>query len=217
MEDLNELLIQHQISSSSDIWFWKDNVRLSFTVKEVRESLAHQIDLNTQVGDFVWNKWASGKSNMFAWRAVENKIPSAVGLRERGMSLPDYTCRLCGIAEESADHVLMQCSFAKQVWNAVLRWVKCPEVNLDGSLKHMLHEIIDIRRGRYIRKAIHAVTLQTIWNIWKIRNEKIFKGKPGTVQKAVEDIKDDSYQGLKQRSNCRSISWQQWCDFNWNM
>ncbi|XP_021995580.1 uncharacterized protein LOC110892738 [Helianthus annuus] len=183
----------------------------------VRQSLAKQIDLNSQSEEFVWNKWASGKSNMFVWRAINDKIPTAITLRERGLTLTDYNCSLCGEAEESANHVLLLCSFAKQVWKSILDWVKCRTISVEGSLKQLIPDVIDLQISRSKRKAIHAIVLQTIWSLWNTRNEKLFRGKPGVIQRTTEDIKEESYQYIKQRSKFNSIQRQQWWDFNFVM
>ncbi|XP_021986803.1 uncharacterized protein LOC110883323 [Helianthus annuus] len=206
MDGLNDQLMQYPIRETSDMWYWKNVDQLSFTVKAVRETLAQQLDLNIQGGDFVWNKWASSKSNMFAWRAIDNNIPTAAALGGRGLILQNNRCRMCDTEEETADHVLLQCSFAKQIWEAVLGWVKCSEINLGESLKQVLHGVNDLQRGRNKRKIIHAVVLQTIWRLWKVRNDKIFNGKSGVTQNVIEGIKKESYQYVKERSRFKAIS-----------
>ncbi|KAM0012127.1 putative EF-hand domain, reverse transcriptase zinc-binding domain-containing protein [Helianthus debilis subsp. tardiflorus] len=63
---------------------------------------------------FSWNNWVSGKYTTFVWRANEEKIASAMALRNRGINLLDTICKTCGAAEESAVHVLLRCNFAKK-------------------------------------------------------------------------------------------------------
>ncbi|XP_021979157.1 uncharacterized protein LOC110875266 [Helianthus annuus] len=214
MDGLNDQLMQYPIRETNDMWYWKDVDQLSFTIKAVRETLAQQLDLNIQGGDFVWNKWPSSKSNMFAWRAIDNNIPTATTLGGRGLILQNNRCRMCDTEEETTDHVLLQCSFAKQIWEAVLGWVKYNEINLGESIKQVLHEVNDLQRGRNKRKIIHAFVLQTMWRLWKVRNDKIFNGKTGVIQNVIEGIKEESYQYVKERSRFKAISREQWWDFN---
>ncbi|KAJ0454336.1 hypothetical protein HanIR_Chr15g0738911 [Helianthus annuus] len=54
--------------------------------------------------------------------------------------------------------------------------------NADGSIAELLQEISEIQRSRKIRKVIHAVVVQTMWILWKIRNEKVFSGRQGVIQ-----------------------------------
>ncbi|KAF5807902.1 hypothetical protein HanXRQr2_Chr04g0139321 [Helianthus annuus] len=76
---------------------------------------------------------------------------------------------------------------------------------------------MDLQRSRNKRKVIHAIVLQTVWWLWKTRNEKVFRGKLGVIQRIIEEIKEESYQYLKQRSKFKSIQRQQWWDFNFIM
>ncbi|XP_022032836.1 uncharacterized protein LOC110933944 [Helianthus annuus] len=213
MNALNTMLQQQSISLKEDEWFWKNSEQEGFTVRGVRQSLASQINLNEQANEFVWNRWATAKSVMFVWRAVDGRIPTATALRERGMVLTDYNCKLCGAAEETVSHLLLQCSFAKEIWEKIVSWVKIPMFTA-GNLRELMQELQFLQRSRYIKKAIHTIATQTIWSIWKIRNEKIFRGKSGAIQTTIEEIKEATFQGVKLRSKFKRISRQEWWDFN---
>ncbi|XP_022004181.1 uncharacterized protein LOC110901683 [Helianthus annuus] len=121
MEELVNMLQQWPISSNEDVWFWSGSEQNDFQVKEVRRSLTQQVDLNESVFSFFWNKWTTKKSLMFVWRAIEEKIPTASALAHRGMNLAGTICKTCGAAEETAVHILLQCNFAKRVWEEMTR------------------------------------------------------------------------------------------------
>ncbi|KAM0054284.1 hypothetical protein Hdeb2414_s0006g00193221 [Helianthus debilis subsp. tardiflorus] len=108
----------------------------------------------------------------------------------------------------------MECNFAKRVWEAVTKWLKIPMVNTERSPAEWLLEILEIQRNRKIRKVIHAVAIEAMWILWKTRNEKVFSGRQGVIQMMTEDIKEASFQGLKQRSIYGAISRLDWWDFN---
>ncbi|XP_022003330.1 uncharacterized protein LOC110900772 [Helianthus annuus] len=175
------------------------------------------LDLKFTPSTFNWNNWVTRKSTTFVWRAIDEKVPSAVALRGRGMNLPDVTCKTCGAADEIAGHILLGCSFAKRVWEAITTWLKIPMVSTEWNIAELLMEMSEIQRSRNERKAIHAVAIQTMWILWKTRNERVFKGRQGVVQTVVEDIKDASFQGLKQRSKYCTISRREWWNFNVNL
>ncbi|XP_022015058.1 uncharacterized protein LOC110914576 [Helianthus annuus] len=185
-----------------------------FSVKNVKSSLGQRLDLNSAAYVFSWNNWVTGKCTTFVWRAIEEKIASAVALRNRGMNLPDIICKTCGAAEESAVHIPLRCNFAKRTWESVTNWLKIPMVNVEGSLKDLLLEMNEIQRSKGVRKAIYAVAIQTMWILWKTRNERVFKGRQGKVQTVLEEIKEASYPGVKLRSKHGSITRQEWWDFN---
>ncbi|XP_022013882.1 uncharacterized protein LOC110913354 [Helianthus annuus] len=145
-----------------------------FSVKNAKQTLGQNLDLNASSNTFCWNNWVQSKCTTFVWRAVDEKIPSLLALRNRGMNLPNVTCKTCGAADESAHHILIECNFAKRVWEMISSWLRIPVVNPELNLKDMLAELLEVQRCRIIRKLIHAVAIQTLWSLWKSRNEKVF-------------------------------------------
>ncbi|MFS7901448.1 hypothetical protein Hanom_Chr00s214214g01841501 [Helianthus anomalus] len=133
------------------------------------------------------------------------------------MNLLNVVCKTCGAAEESAVHILLRCNFAKRTWELVSKWTKIPMVNMDGTLNDLLKEISEVRRIKGVRKAMNAVEIQTMWALWKIRNDKVFNGRQGKVQTVLEEIKEASYQDVKLRSRNGSITKREWWDFNINL
>ncbi|XP_021979691.1 uncharacterized protein LOC110875784 [Helianthus annuus] len=113
MVSLIHRLQQINIVNKGDVWVWKYNEDEEFCVKSVRHTLERNLDINALPNSFYWNSWVTKKSSMFVWRAIEEKIPSATALRNRGMDLPDVTCKICGEDEELAVHILLKCNFAK--------------------------------------------------------------------------------------------------------
>ncbi|XP_021971459.1 uncharacterized protein LOC110866624 [Helianthus annuus] len=145
---------------------------------------------------------------------MEGKIPTATALRNRGLNIPDVTCKICGAAEETADHVLIQCNFAKRIWDKIVNWIGIPMVNLEGSIKDLLQELFGLQRNKKVRKATHAIAIQTMWILWKNRNGKVFSNKHGPAQLITEEIKEASYKSLRVRSKYTSVTRQEWWDFN---
>ncbi|XP_021991913.1 uncharacterized protein LOC110888710 [Helianthus annuus] len=147
MESLNDLLRQQNLLNRGDVWIWKNNEHQEFSVKNVNSSLSQNVDLNSAPCTFIWNNWVTTKSIMFVWRAIEEKILSAVALRSRGMNQIQVICKTCGAAEETADHILLGCNFARRIWEPITFWLKIPMVNTEGSIAELLQEISDIPRS----------------------------------------------------------------------
>ncbi|XP_022024332.1 uncharacterized protein LOC110924646 [Helianthus annuus] len=214
LNDLYSLLQLQRISCSKDVWYWHNFEQQDLSTKVVRQALNRNIDLNDPATDFVWNRWTTNKSLMFVWRAMEGKIQTAAALRNRGLNIPDTSCKICGAAEETAEHVLIQCNFAKRIWDKIANWIGIPMINLEGSIKDLFQELFGLQRSKKVRKAIHAIAIQTMWALWKNRNGKVFSNKHGPVQLITEEIKEASYKSLKARSKYTSITCQEWWDFN---
>ncbi|XP_021980285.1 uncharacterized protein LOC110876420 [Helianthus annuus] len=214
IDSLKVQLQQQKRSHVGDIWVWRNHEHQEFSVKNVKLTLGRNLDLNSSPSMFCWNSWATGKSAAFVWRAIENKIPSVVALRDRGINLQDVTCKICGARDESAEHILLSCNLAARLWEAVKNWTKTQSVNINGSIAELLQSILEGQRSRHRRKMLHAIAIQSMWILWKNINEKVFTGKLRSAQMIIEDIKDTSFQGVKLRSKYSSITKQEWWDFN---
>ncbi|XP_022024945.1 uncharacterized protein LOC110925296 [Helianthus annuus] len=204
------------MSNRDDVWIWRHFENEDFCVKNVRLTLGRNLDINAAPNAFCWNNWATGKSTTFVWRAIDEKIPSAVALTGRGMLLQDMTCKICGADDENAMHILLRCNFVKRVWEAVSTWTNFPMPNNGNSVTELLQSILECHRSRFIRKILHAIAIQTMWILWRNRNDTIFSGKQRTAQMIIEEVKDTSLQGVRQRSKHNTITKQQWSDFNFN-
>ncbi|MFS7931602.1 hypothetical protein Hanom_Chr04g00357861 [Helianthus anomalus] len=132
------------------------------------------------------------------------------------MSLAGTTCKTCGAVEESAAHILLQCNFAKRVWEKITSWIRIPMVNTDGNLKELLLDLNDLNRGRRMKKAIHAIAIQSMWTLFRARNQEIFGERQNTMQTVIAAIKETTFQGMRTRSKYKSITQQDWWDFNVN-
>ncbi|WVZ79919.1 LOW QUALITY PROTEIN: hypothetical protein U9M48_027442 [Paspalum notatum var. saurae] len=69
---------------------------------------------------FLWKAKVHPKVKFFAWLAAKDRCWTAERRRRQGLQDND-ACALCDQESESIDHLLVQCSFARQVWFLVLR------------------------------------------------------------------------------------------------
>ncbi|XP_021991114.1 uncharacterized protein LOC110887857 [Helianthus annuus] len=215
MEELLGILNQVRLSEKSDYWIWNGEEIQDFSVKAVRSTLSRNINLNETADEFFWNNWATQKCSMFVWRAIKGKIPTATKLRERGVPVPSGTCRVCGNEEETPDHVLVKCKVVENVWEQVNMWVKVHTTVKPDTLGEVFGLLNECNWTKAKKKAVHAIFLLTTWVIWKNRNEKIFRSRVGEIYRMIEEIKEESYHWMKQRTKVRLESWENWLYFSW--
>jgi hypothetical protein len=66
--------------------------------------------------------WAPSKYKMFMWLVAHKRCWTADRLAQRGLDHPKK-CLLCDQEDETIDHLLVACAFARQFWYLVLRQV----------------------------------------------------------------------------------------------
>ncbi|KAJ0825109.1 hypothetical protein HanRHA438_Chr17g0799581 [Helianthus annuus] len=118
-------------------------------------------------------------------------------------------CDRCGYELESPDHIFVSCLFARCIWWNIFRWIKVPMPPECISLGDLLESLQNTPGSQKWKRIVHTVALASIWRIWIARNKKVFDGNFITVQKTVEDIKEDAFVWISHRANTVP-SWDDW-------
>ncbi|RVW25474.1 putative ribonuclease H protein [Vitis vinifera] len=101
-----------------DRMLWKETKDGIFSVKSLYSSLASRRDVQFPYSN-IWSICVPTKVSFFAWEAYWGKVLTLDQLKKRGRSLANR-CFLCGMEEESIDHILIQCSKARGLWSYCL-------------------------------------------------------------------------------------------------
>ncbi|KAI3784929.1 hypothetical protein L1987_44037 [Smallanthus sonchifolius] len=199
-------------SSSSDKWWWGLESNGNFSVSSIRNKLACSPS-STPSYVFDWNSWIPKKVGMVAWRAEKDRLPTAEALIRRNIWVPDPWCAFCGNHLEAADHVLLSCTFAQDVWQVISEW--CKTLPFYAADVRGLLGLWKYTNGSYRRKkVVHAIILITIWSIWKLRNSLRFGIGEVSLSNTIEEIKIQGFLWVSNRSRMASISWDQWKSFD---
>ncbi|KAJ1276673.1 hypothetical protein BS78_05G232500 [Paspalum vaginatum] len=86
------------------------------------------------------------------------------------------SCYLCDAAEETCDHLLFECSFSRQVWDAVLAPL--------GLTRPIWRRV----RGLWpasVRRGGDSLIVLVTWLVWKERNARCFRGEVSSVDSVV--------------------------------
>ena len=153
-------------------WSWETNGRFS-----VRSAYAAKFWGRTvePMAELTWKSHAPATCKFFAWLALRNRCWTSDRLARRGLPHQD-ACPLCDQEDETIDHVLLTCVFARSAWAAVcealgmLDWTPTAH----DSLAIWLAE----KHGTngWHKKDLHTVFLLTLWELWKHRNAIVFDG-----------------------------------------
>jgi hypothetical protein len=123
----------------------------------------------------LWKSWAPPKCKFFLWLAIRNKCWTADRLRRRGLQHP-VVCVLCDQEQETVQHLLCTCSFARQFWHAILVPLCL------GDLIPAVHEISFADWWRKVlkkvpknrKKGFNSLIILGSWCLWLTRNKAVF-------------------------------------------
>ncbi|GJR74707.1 RNA-directed DNA polymerase, eukaryota [Tanacetum coccineum] len=119
--ELRAILESVSLSHSLDRWICNASSDGSFRVKDIR-NLIDDLILPSGSGPTKWMKYVPIKINIFVWRARRDCLPTRVNLMRRGVVMESTDCPICGLVEEDAHHILLQCDLAHSVLRRICRW-----------------------------------------------------------------------------------------------
>ncbi|KAL8233591.1 hypothetical protein R6Q59_019691 [Mikania micrantha] len=100
------------------------------------------------------------------------------------------------------------------VWWQILVWCNVPIPVNFSTVSSLLNHVERYGTTNSRKKVTNAIIQATIWNIWKARNNKVFKGYVTTWFKMVEDVKEMTYLWVNTRSTDTALEWRRWTSFN---
>ena len=146
----------------------------------------------------------------FIWRASLGRIPSAIALAHRGVAVPSTACNYCGDGAENADHILINCPFAVCIRSWVWNW--CGGVQCDPSnIIDMLYMAANWGNNSKSRIIFNAICHGLLWNLWKARNDRIFKKRFKSPTLVFDEVVSMVFLWLKCRGNMGTGDWVKWC------
>lgn len=127
----------------------------------------------------IWKSWAPPKYKLFLWLGALNRCWTAGRLARQGLDHPEK-CLLCD-QEETIQHILVACVFAKEDWFKALCLVRLQQL-APGS------EVSSLQDWRWAEEMVSSVSrkgfnsLVTIvaWWLWKHRTGYDGSQRPST-------------------------------------
>ncbi|CAN1325525.1 LINE-1 reverse transcriptase homolog [Linum perenne] len=157
-----------------DKWLWHDNKVGNFTVKSCYSSLKkagnnpnlHRYKMNEEEWRWLWQLSIPSKIKLFLWKCCTNTIPTMKNLHKRNCC-PSPVCVCCGQNDESAEHMLFECSGLGQLWEEAFPGKEKPNGGMSfiAWLKSIKEEPLQQNTMKYIGYC---------WTKWKMRNDIVF-------------------------------------------
>lgn len=174
-------------STSNDLLRWGSNNEGIFNLKEAKRiATGLNFPSPNKTWKDLWNNPHWTKIKLFRWLDQHEKILTWENLKKRGFAGPSR-CQLCGMQEETMNHLLNLCSFTSILWNWVADIFKQTDRNendINGNLKNWR----DFSDNETVNTACALIPRFLIWNVWKELNNRIFTDKSGSAQSITAQI-----------------------------
>lgn len=118
----------------------------------------------------IWRLKVPPKVKNLLWRMCRGCLPTRVRLQDKGVSC-STNCASCDSDYEDLNHLLFECPFSIQVWNAAGVWndVQQAAIYTDTAANCIFHILQNLPKD--IQQRIAAIC----WSLWKHRNLKIWE------------------------------------------
>jgi hypothetical protein len=180
---LEEVHLQPQ---QEDIIKWKwtpDSARSGYL-------LMHHGVSNFPGANLLWDSWATLRVKLFLWLACRQRMWTADRRKRRGLDAHEK-CLLCDQEEETANHLLVTCPMAKEIWWHVCSWARCVCTFTTVYVMEWWEHLVLAQPARR-REGTSTLFMLTCWKIWKERNSRHSITRWESVQVVLGKIKAEA-------------------------
>jgi hypothetical protein len=144
--------------------------------------------------DRIWKTWAPSKCRFFLWLVGHNKCWTADRLAKRGLT-QSLLCPLCDQHDETINHLLVGCSFARHFWFELLRPFGLQDFLPGQDIDDFDHWwcFNSARLGGLSKKGFDSLVALGAWMLWKHRNGVVFNGSHPNLVVAVRLAREEAF------------------------
>jgi hypothetical protein len=206
---LNNIVLQDNIQ---DQWQWLLDPIHGYTVKGTYRFLTTSDDHVADVAGLdVWHKLVPSKVSLFAWRLLQDRIPTKSNLVRRHVIQPtdNFCVGGCG-SSETSDHLFITCDLFGRTWYLICLCIGIPCV-FPGSVKDHFSQFIHLAgMPRLSHFYLKIIWLACVWAIWKERNNSVFNNVVIDPLSIVEKVKLNSFLWLSSNVVPLSFGFHDW-------
>ena len=127
------------------------------------------------MAELTWKSRAPSTCKFCAWLALRDMCWTSDRLARRGLPHQD-ACPLCDQEDETINHVLLTCVFARSTWGVICEALSKPDWT--PTTQDYLDLWLDGKQGtnNWQKKDLLTIFVLTIWGLWKHRNAIMFDG-----------------------------------------
>ncbi|CAN6894972.1 unnamed protein product [Brassica oleracea] len=196
------------IHGSDDYFLWRtsaDTVPSQFSASRTWKAL-HPTPATVPWYSSIWFKSGIPKHAFHAWVSVRGRLPTRDRLLNWGMSVPS-TCLLCGLADESRDHIYFSCSYSRSVWDSFFTQTSFNQPYTFSEVIRWVHHSTPPGKIRTICKLVTQAVFYAIWNEKNKRLHTSVARHPQLIIREIQIILKAKLYGMDQNvGNTKRIS-----------
>ncbi|XP_062014154.1 uncharacterized protein LOC133730612 [Rosa rugosa] len=171
-----------------DRWVWHFDSNGRFSVKSaykllMEEEMVQEVSLQTQdLWTKLWSTNVPGTAKIFLWKVLNNCLPTIVRLLEKRVPLEIRPCVLCGVGDETIEHLCRLCPFVKGVLEAV---PGIEHIAYSSSARQLQFMEWFWSCASNLPPNLWTTFVYNLWGIWTDRNNRVWDKKNMDVNQVV--------------------------------
>eukprot|EP00253_Pinus_taeda_P012127 PITA_12127 len=167
----------------------------TFTSTEAYHIIIKGKYIKDKIWERIWQPPIWPKISTFLWLLSHNKTLTWDNLRKRRFAGPSI-CLNCKTEEESAAHLMHLCPLSRRIWEKIsFRYQK--DVRIQGDINNTLRSWPQQPYQSNILNTLWQIIPGTVmWNIWKERNQRVFKDQALNLEQVWTIIKQNLQETL---------------------
>ncbi|XP_019193842.1 PREDICTED: uncharacterized protein LOC109187900 [Ipomoea nil] len=139
---------------------------------------------------FIWKRFIPLKFAFTTWLCLHGRLPIKNAINFIDI---DKKCSLCEVAMENINHLFFTCTFSKQVWENLSKWVGITRNTflINGAIKRN-HR--DSRGTRPRSKMCVLAIMASVFHLWRTRNALYYDNVAADVNRTSTTILKNVYQ-----------------------
>ena len=140
--------------------------------------------------DLTWKSRAPTQCRFFTWLAMKNRCWTSDRFARRGLPHQD-ACPFCDQEEETINHIMLTCVFARSAWAAICGSLGKPE--WIPSPNDVLTEWAVGKKGvnNVGMKDLRTIFALVWWELWKHRNAIVFDGAQPSIEQLLQRVREE--------------------------
>eukprot|EP00253_Pinus_taeda_P017519 PITA_17519 len=167
----------------------------TFTSTEAYHIIIKRKYIKDKIWERIWQPPIWPKISTFLWLLSHNRTLTWDNLRKRRFAGPSI-CLNCKTEEESAAHLMHLCPLSRRIWEKVS--FRCQkDVRIQGDINNTLRSWPQQPYQSNILNTLWQIIPGTVmWNIWKERNQRVFKDQALNLEQVWTIIKQNLQETL---------------------